>query len=64
MDKMLGIEEVCGVLGISVMTLYRIRQNNGFPHPAIKIGKKLIRWTPSQIEEWVAQQGLDFTHKN
>jgi excisionase family DNA binding protein len=64
MQKMLGIDDVCTLLGVSVMTLYRFRQNNGFPHPAIKIGKKLIRWNPSQIEEWVAQQGPDSTHKS
>ncbi len=56
MEKMLGIEEVCGVLGISVMTLYRIRKNNNFPAPAIQIGKKLIRWNANQVEKWIEQQ--------
>lgn len=56
MQKMLGIDDVCTLLGVSVMTLYRIRKSHGFPPPAIKIGRKLIRWNPSQVEEWIEQQ--------
>lgn len=56
MDKMLGIDDVCSVLGVSTMTFYRFRRHHGFPEPAIKIGKKLVRWSPSQVEWWIEQQ--------
>ncbi len=56
MNKMLGIDEVCGVLGVSVMTFYRIRRDHGFPEPAVKIGKKIVRWTQEQVENWIDRQ--------
>jgi excisionase family DNA binding protein len=56
MNKMLRIDEVCGVLGVSVMTFYRIRRDHGFPEPAVKIGKKIVRWTQQQVESWIQQQ--------
>lgn len=53
MEKMLGISDICKVLGVSNMTFYRIRRDHGFPTPAIQIGKKLLRWSQSQLEAWV-----------
>jgi hypothetical protein len=44
------------LLGISRRGLERLRSSgkNGFPHPDMKIGRRLL-WKPQSIQDWINQ---------
>lgn len=46
--------EVAGMLGVSRMTLHRMRKLDGFPKP-ISISARRIGWPATVISDWVAK---------
>ena len=53
-DRVLRQVEVAAILGISTVTLWRMRQSNEFPQP-IKLNKsgRIIGWRMSVVEQWI-----------
>jgi prophage regulatory protein len=54
-DKILRINELKEKLGVSSCTIWRWRKLNQFPNH-IKLGKRLIGFRESEIDEWLANQ--------
>ena len=52
--SLLGAEEIAALLGLSVKAVYQLRHRGTLP-PAVKWGNT-IRWTRSDIEEWIEAQ--------
>lgn len=50
--KIININELVNILGVSKTTLWRWRKEGDFPEPII-LGKNIIVWKESQIEEWL-----------
>lgn len=48
---LLSIDEVADWLGVSVKTVYSMRDRNQAP-PAIKVGRRL-RWDAEDIQQWL-----------
>ncbi len=51
MDRLLCVQEVADLLGVSRATIYRLIQRNGLPF--VRFGKELLRFRPADIEAWV-----------
>ena len=52
-DRMLHIEEVMEMTGLSRATIYRKMRKGQFPKP-LKLGDRAVRWRQSEIEAWLA----------
>lgn len=51
--KVIRLNELVEVLGVSKTTIWRWRQSNeGFPQPVL-MGPKLIGWDKEEIESWL-----------
>jgi excisionase family DNA binding protein len=50
MEKLLGVEEVAGLLGVSRFTIYSWAAKRRLP--AVKVGSRLM-FRPSEIRRWV-----------
>jgi len=55
MSRMLKIEDLMSLLGVSRSTFFRLRKENKFPAPTLRVGK-FDRWDPRDVEAWVEQQ--------
>ena len=53
-DNLLTREEVCAHLGISKRAFAEYRSSGNFI-PAIKIGKKTLRWRRSDVDRWIEE---------
>lgn len=53
LQKLLTPQQVCGILGISIKTLYDWTSEGFIPH--IKVGRKLM-FDPSKISTWLAKR--------
>jgi predicted DNA-binding transcriptional regulator AlpA len=53
-DKLWGINELAGYLGIPKQTLYQWR-TKGYGPPGRRIGK-YIKYLPSDVERWIEAQ--------
>ncbi len=51
--RLLTIQEVAELTGVSVTTLYKWVSQRKIPH--IKMGR-LVKFDPSKLEEWIKQQ--------
>ena len=51
-DRMLRIEEVVEMTGLSRATIYRKMGRGQFPKP-LKLGDRAVRWRQSEIEDWL-----------
>ena len=54
MRRLLGTDDLAGVLGVPKGTIFRW-QTIGYGPPAMKIGKYL-KWDPVDVEQWLADQ--------
>lgn len=55
MDKLLTSDQLAGVLGLSVQTLYN-RRTRGEPlPPCVKVGR-LLRYEQTEVHAWLASQ--------
>lgn len=50
--KLLDVQAVAGLLGISPRTVYRLSDAGRMPGP-VKLGS-LVRWNRAAIDEWIA----------
>ena len=50
---MLSASEVAEMLGVSSVTLWRLRKRRDFPK-GMKVSERCFRWRKSQIEDWLA----------
>lgn len=54
-EKILRMNELKKIIGVSSCTIWRWRKQNKFPRP-IKLGERLIGWRESEINEWLANK--------
>ena len=54
-ERLLTIGQVAHLIGVSRMTIRRWWAAGQFPEP-IKVGGRLIRWTPESVTGWVDQR--------
>jgi len=57
MQTILKIDEVTDRTGISKSSIYAQVKDGTFP-PPFKLGERAIRWTDSEITEWINQRIL------
>jgi prophage regulatory protein len=50
---LLSTRQVCGITGLSRVTIWRYVKENKFPKP-VKISPTRTAWVPSEIDQWVA----------
>ena len=53
-DRLLRREQVEDICGICCATIYSMMSQGKFPKP-VKLGKKMVRWTESSIQDWIAK---------
>ena len=51
--QMLSASEVAALIGVSSVTLWRLRKRPDFPK-GLKISERCLRWRKGQIEDWLA----------
>lgn len=51
-DVLVRIDNVCGITGLSVPTIYRLMGKNTFPRP-VKITGTARAWKLSEVTAWV-----------
>ena len=52
--KLLTARQVAERLSVGVRTLWRLIATRQFPQPALRINTRLMRWTESQVEDFIA----------
>ena len=52
-DRLMRLEEVLEMCGISRSELYRQIADGRFPRP-VKVGLRAVRWWQSEVEAWRA----------
>lgn len=52
-DRMLHIDEVVELTGLSRSTIYKKMAKGEFPKP-LKLGERAVRWRQSEVEAWLA----------
>ena len=55
MQEMLGLKAVVAATGISRSTIYVGMAEGTFPRPT-RVGKRAVRWSSSEIQEWLANR--------
>ena len=51
MDSLLNAKQVAGLLGVSVRSVYRLRDGLRMPRP-VRVGT-LLRWRESDLRQWL-----------
>ena len=54
-DRLLRIEDVLAIVGVSRSTLYVMMARNRFPRP-VRVHERCVRWRESEVLEWVASR--------
>lgn len=54
-DRVLRTKQVCEIINISPVTLWRYRRDGQFPKP-IQLGDRIIGWKESVVMEWLDQK--------
>ena len=52
-DRLIRLDEVLEMCGISRSELYRQIADGRFPRP-VKVGLRAVRWRLSEVEAWMA----------
>ncbi len=52
---LMSVEDVAERLGVSVVTLWRMRTAGDFPEP-MTIGQRSKRWRPETVEAYIERQ--------
>lgn len=50
---LLSAEEVAALLGVSLRTIWRMRERGQLPHP-LRLGRQTLRWRREDVEQWIA----------
>ena len=58
LDKILRINEVAYITGLSIPSIYRLRKLGQFPN-SIKVGLKAIGWYESEIEAFLQSRRVE-----
>lgn len=53
--SLMSVEDVAERLGVSVVTLWRMRTAGDFPEP-MTIGRRSKRWRPETVEAYIERQ--------
>lgn len=53
-NKLLNLNELAEILGVSRSTIYRWSERPDFPKKQ-KIGPNSVRWLESEVENWVQE---------
>ncbi len=54
MEKLLNIDEVAEILGVTKATIYSWTSHNKIPH--IKLTKRLLKFREKDIMDWISQK--------
>ncbi|MEZ1435429.1 AlpA family phage regulatory protein [Pseudomonas shirazica] len=53
-ERLLKFESVCGMVGLSRTTLWRLEKVGAFPR-RIKVTSRCVRWRHSEVKAWIDQ---------
>lgn len=56
MEKLLSIDELSEILGVTKSTIYSWTSRNKIPH--IKLSKRLLKFRKNDIEAWIAKKAI------
>lgn len=51
-ERLLKFESVCGLVGLSRTTLWRLEKVGAFPR-RVKVTSRCVRWRLSEINAWI-----------
>lgn len=54
-DKLLKIQAVCEMTGLSPSTVSQRVADGRFP-PGVKVGARSTRWSEREVAEWIAER--------
>ena len=54
MGRLLSMNEVEELTGVSKVTIYRRMKADTFPRP-VKVGTRAVRWDADEIEQWKSE---------
>ena len=57
MQRLLNIDELSAILGVTKSTIYAWTSQNKIPH--IKLGKKLLKFREDEIMAWIEKCSMD-----
>jgi prophage regulatory protein len=55
MEKILRLNEVIALTGLSRATIYEKQSSGEFPH-SIKLGSRAVGWLGSEISDWINER--------
>ena len=58
MEKLLNIDELAEILGVTKATIYSWTSHNKIPH--IKLSKRLLKFREKEIMDWIADKSVRF----
>lgn len=56
MEKLLSIDEVSEILGVTKATIYSWTSRNRIPH--VKLSKRLLKFREKEIMDWIAEKSV------
>ncbi len=56
--RIIRANELAELLSVSITTIFRMYKNGDLP-PKVKISKRAVGWTESDIEEWIQERTID-----
>lgn len=56
MEKLLNIDEVSKILGVTRATIYSWTSRNRIPH--VKLSKRLLKFREKEIMDWIARKSV------
>jgi excisionase family DNA binding protein len=57
MEKLLNIDELSEILGVTIATIYSWTSRNKIPH--IKLSKRLLKFMEKEIMDWIAEKSVN-----
>jgi excisionase family DNA binding protein len=56
MEKLLNIDELAEILGVTKATIYSWTSQNKIPH--IKLSKRLLKFREKEIMDWISKRSI------
>ena len=57
MEKLLNIDELAEILGVTKATIYSWTSHNKIPH--IKLSKRLLKFREKEIMDWISKKTIN-----
>jgi len=57
MEKLLDIDEISELLGVTKATIYSWTSQNKIPH--IKLSKRLLKFREKEVTEWIEEKAVN-----